>query len=680
MKEGNAKARKRKLKLELTKLENDLRLKKITLDYFLNELRIIVNELIRLDPVYTDVKLEELAQLKIARKSNAQKIKFCYLLQTLCYSKMNLDKYDEAEKYTFKFKSVLDSLKIDPKEDSKNHAEIQILQGLCHVRFFQIYYFDRKDYKKALASINTAIKFSKKNPGHFYTIKFLTSRSKLYTSQKKLQLAIKDLFTAFKLLNEDEDIIRKSADFDYEVACLYEMLAENYYQSGLFEIAKQNASMADNLFKNDRFHKSDYYQLMFDVAFMQSDFKSSLNYALLFFKHNKKFKYEFGTSYEECLIYLSLAYCYVNDELNTRKYLKVLNKKKLKNKSESWIDLINAKLAFQKKDWVGVIKILQNVKRDIDLKKGSYVYEQKLKLLYQAHKNLKNYKEVIKFAELLLKIDDNNKSKKQQRAIIKYDYEYKLQIEAEENLRAIKEKEEKEKTNLIIEQKNIALDEANQTKDYLFSIIAHDLRKPAIAFRGISKKVAYLLENQDYKRLRQLGQSIEKDANALNLLTDNLLNWALSQKDAIRYNPSQFYLNEISEDLLSIFFGAAKRKKINLINKIDSNLEIYTDKNLLQTCLRNLIDNAIKFCKANDNILLNAKRLKKGLSISIKDTGIGMSQKFLDNLFAIKNNKSQDGTTGEKGTGLGLNLVYDLVDVLNGRIEVKSKIGKGTTI
>jgi len=279
---------------------------------------------------------------------------------------------------------------------------------------------------------------------------------------------------------------------------------------------------------------------------------------------------------------------------------------------------------------------------------------------------------------LLNKFKKEKKIKAQQRLIIKLDYEHKLKIEEDEKKRMLHEKNEKVRINKIIADKNEALKEANQTKDYLFGIIAHDLRKPAIAFRGISKKVAYLLENKDYERLEKLGHYIEQDALALNLLTDNLLNWALHQKEAIRYKASTFFLNEITTDLQSIFLSAAKRKNVNLTFKIDLKLKIHTDKNLLQTCLRNLLDNAIKYCKPNDMIAITLKKLKASLSIRVKDTGVGMSEETLKNIFSIHKNKSQIGTAGEKGTGFGLNLVQNLVDLLGGKLLVKSTINKGT--
>ena len=99
---------------------------------------------------------------------------------------------------------------------------------------------------------------------------------------------------------------------------------------------------------------------------------------------------------------------------------------------------------------------------------------------------------------------------------------------------------------------NQQLEQLNRTKDRIFSIIGHDLRKPAIAFRGITQKVNYLLKKKDYETLERLGNEIEKDALSLNQLTDNLLSWALTQKDVMPYNPKAIEVAPLVEEQLSI--------------------------------------------------------------------------------------------------------------------------------
>ena len=232
--------------------------------------------------------------------------------------------------------------------------------------------------------------------------------------------------------------------------------------------------------------------------------------------------------------------------------------------------------------------------------------------------------------------------------------------------------------NKTITLQNEQLAQLNDTKDRIFSIIGHDLRKPAIAFRGITKKVNYLLKKQDYKTLQLLGEEIEQDAFSLNKLTDNLLNWALTQKDVMPYNPQAIEVAEVTEEVISIFQKTAADKGIELSADIQESLEVFADVNALRTILRNLVDNAIKYTPAGGQVEISAMNTPKGINLQVSDTGIGMSAEKTKEIFLLQKNKSEKGTAGEKGTGLGMHLVNELVKLNKGAIEVVSQLGQGT--
>ncbi len=234
------------------------------------------------------------------------------------------------------------------------------------------------------------------------------------------------------------------------------------------------------------------------------------------------------------------------------------------------------------------------------------------------------------------------------------------------------------KANQLINAQKSELERLNQTKDRLFSIIGHDLRKPAISFRDISKKISFLIDNQDFKTLTKFGKVIEKNAFTLTQLTDNLLNWALTQKQAISYRPEIFPLAEVTEDIFDLFQTIASGKNIDLKSHIPEDLEVYADLNSFNVILRNLIDNAVKYTPAGGTVEVGAKPKNDGVEIFVKDSGIGISIEKLNKLFVLKDNKSVRGTAGEKGTGLGLHLVKELVQLNKGAIEVNSQLQKGT--
>ena len=234
------------------------------------------------------------------------------------------------------------------------------------------------------------------------------------------------------------------------------------------------------------------------------------------------------------------------------------------------------------------------------------------------------------------------------------------------------------KQNQVISLQKQELESLHQVKDHIFAIIGHDLRKPAIAFQGITKKVNYLLKNQDFKTLNALGEEIEKDALALNKLTDNLLNWALMEKDVMPYHPESIPVAPIADEVCALFEKIAKEKNINLSANIPYDLKVYVDKNALQTIIRNLVDNSIKFTGEGGDILLQAMNTPQGVKIEIDDTGIGMTNQQVKNIFLLQKNKSQPSLTGEKGTGLGMHLVNELVKLNQGTINVISQLERGT--
>lgn len=229
-----------------------------------------------------------------------------------------------------------------------------------------------------------------------------------------------------------------------------------------------------------------------------------------------------------------------------------------------------------------------------------------------------------------------------------------------------------------IRAKEAALNQLYQTKDRIFSIIGHDLRKPAIAFRGITQKVNYLLKKQDYATLERFGNEIENDALALNLLTDNLLNWALTQKNVMPNNPQQVEVADIVADEMAVFKKTAAEKRIQLVSVVPRGLLVFADPYALRTIIRNLLDNAIKYTCEGGRVETVVEDGAEGVEIVISDTGVGIPESKLKDIFLLREGKSEKGTAGEKGAGLGLHLVHELVQLNRGAIEVASSPGQGT--
>jgi signal transduction histidine kinase len=241
--------------------------------------------------------------------------------------------------------------------------------------------------------------------------------------------------------------------------------------------------------------------------------------------------------------------------------------------------------------------------------------------------------------------------------------------------------EQKEEISQINEELKIQteqLEVANKTKDQLFSIIAHDLRSPMMSFQGLNKQIKFFLAKNKPEKLEELGEDIEKASTRLNNLLDNLLQWAMLQKQVIRTNPQNIDLQEATTHCLSHFEGLAQSQQVTLRQQVGKEF-ITTDYNILQTILRNLVSNALKFTPEGGEIALTYQREGRQGILLVHDTGAGMSAEKVASLFQGIQFKSEQGLRGEKGTGLGLQLCYELAQQIGATLQVESQEGKGTT-
>ncbi len=223
------------------------------------------------------------------------------------------------------------------------------------------------------------------------------------------------------------------------------------------------------------------------------------------------------------------------------------------------------------------------------------------------------------------------------------------------------------------------LQQSNSTKDKFFSIIAHDLRGSIGGIMNISRTIAE--EYDDLRDAEKLDYAVllSNSSKYLFELLENLLNWANTQRGNIEYFPKFVDIDESIDSVVNLMTNVATQKKIKIISKISINELIYADVNLLRTVIRNLVSNAIKFTNENGTITITVSELNGMLNFSVADTGIGMSAIAISKLFKLDSKFTTKGTHNEKGTGLGLLLCKEFIDVHNGRIWVESQPNIGTT-
>ncbi len=225
---------------------------------------------------------------------------------------------------------------------------------------------------------------------------------------------------------------------------------------------------------------------------------------------------------------------------------------------------------------------------------------------------------------------------------------------------------------------NLQLQQLNSTKDKFFGIIAHDIRSPMVALEDVGEQMAFYVQQQRIDKLERLADRVDKTTRQLNNLLDNLLSWALLQQGIVPYRPQSISIARIATEVLDLFQANALAKNVALENHIAKDLNVYADVNTLQAILRNLLSNAIKFTPAGGKVSINTELAEDNVFIHINDTGTGIAAEKLEKLFSI-DKSSQKGTAGEKGTGLGLMLVKELVALNKGKVQVVSKLNQGSS-
>ncbi|WP_299885750.1 two-component regulator propeller domain-containing protein [uncultured Lacinutrix sp.] len=246
----------------------------------------------------------------------------------------------------------------------------------------------------------------------------------------------------------------------------------------------------------------------------------------------------------------------------------------------------------------------------------------------------------------------------------------------------------------IIKTKNIALAEANEKtieaneklkdlnelKDRILSIVSHDMKSPLLNLGTLLVIFEDTNEAITEDEMSEYTGLIQKELSKVQALLDNLLVWAKYQITNVNIGKADVALNNIVDELYSLFESKAAKKNLKLVNAINNNCQLKNDENIIRFILRNLIYNAIKFTPENGEIKVENKISNGMYSISVIDSGVGMDESQQKTLFSNNTVLWKEGTSGELGTGLGLILCKELSEELNGAINVNSKIGKGTTI
>ncbi len=233
-----------------------------------------------------------------------------------------------------------------------------------------------------------------------------------------------------------------------------------------------------------------------------------------------------------------------------------------------------------------------------------------------------------------------------------------------------------------LQQANEELAQLNANKDKFFSIVSHDLRGPFVPLLGWSEML-YSTVNEASPEVKEISQRIYRSAKNVSTLLENLLQWSRMQMGGIEYEPFRVSLNAVVHNNIDLLAEYAESKCISLQSKLPENIFVYADKNMLNSVLRNLITNAIKFTPKKGMVTISVKvdnSSAEFVKILVADTGVGISQKNLNKLFNIEVDHTTKGTAKEEGTGLGLIICREMVEKHGGQILLESKVGQGTSV
>lgn len=347
-------------------------------------------------------------------------------------------------------------------------------------------------------------------------------------------------------------------------------------------------------------------------------------------------------------------------------------------------------------------------------KRKSYDY------LYLAYKKLGDHQRALHYHEAFAGLIDMVQREKEDRDVVEKEVSYEIEKKEEEikKLEAVRVQREKEieaqkkfrnvliaaiglsivvaililvlylskrrtnkqlsSINEKVKEQNQQLQNLNATKDKFFSIISHDLKGPLNSLSSFSGLLINHTDKLSKEDIQMLAKDLDKSLKNLFALLENLLEWSRSQTGNIEFTPELFDITSVVAENKALLEAQAQHKKIQLIQSYTQPLQVKAHKHSITTVVRNLLSNAIKFTPEGGNITLDIQPGASTVTVSIRDTGVGMSAEVMEKLFRIDTKHSTKGTADEKGTGLGLILCKDFIEKNGGQIGVKSELNKGS--
>ena len=354
-------------------------------------------------------------------------------------------------------------------------------------------------------------------------------------------------------------------------------------------------------------------------------------------------------------------------------------------------------------------------KKGFELKRTNYLE------ISKTYKLMGDYKSALKYHELFVQYNDSMVQKEKYEQIVNLEKQYETekkqneinQLQARHILTDIQLRKNKQlktlgfvticlllifvlyvltkyydkiKVNHLLETKNKTIEQSenelrrlNAAKNKFFSIIAHDLKNPFHTVMGYSYLLSHEYNSFTEEERRKFADDIHHSTNNIFRLLQNLLEWSRSQTGRLIFTPREIELKLVVDNSVNVLRSLANQKNIRIEINLDQNLKLFADPQMIETVLRNLVNNAIKFTPENGQIKIEACQTDGQITVSVKDSGIGISAEDAQNLFKIDSTVKRKGTNNEDGSGLGLILCREFVTKNNGNIWVCSTAGEGSS-
>jgi len=536
--------------------------------------------------------------------------------------------------------------------------------------------FNMSKSKEAIESYLEGLKLSKNDPD--YSAELLANIGLVHNEMDNLDQAIIYIRKALNINQSIHDTGSMAIDYDY--------LGASYARMKMPDSAVANYHKALYLFK--KIGKEDRYAVsLTNIATIFPHYPDSLNKAIRYFNMAWLKFQELGWLHYEADIEYGIA--------------NVLSKQGKQDEASAAYNR-GLQLAFKYKRELLLKKQIYQGLSEAYQKKGDYMHALDNQLLYSQYNDSINEKQKFDKIALLEKQYETEKKEHEFNTLQTKQQIMNVQLRKNKQLKFLgfitalllllviffisKKYLDKIKINELLEEKNKQIAQSenelrllNAAKNKFFSIIAHDLKNPIHTVMGYS----YLLSN-DYERFndqerRKFAVDIHKSTNSIFRLLENLLEWSKSQTGNLKYTPVEIEFVRILENAINVLGPLAERKKIQMTSNCCHEVKVFSDPLMIETVLRNLISNAIKFTPEEGCIEIAAEQMDDKVKIKVRDTGVGLSNEDMKNLFHIDSKVKRRGTNDEDGSGLGLILCKEFITINQGNLWVESTPGTGST-